>query len=126
MSLMTVRLIRINRGLRADSAAVSSTYDFVSSGEGDYKFEPSNVFQYMSPNGGLLEIIADHQPTNLKLSGLLSKPVETAEGSIEKRATFVGCSASQQSDINTAVGNADKYSENAYQQVLYFFLVLTI
>jgi peptidyl-Lys metalloendopeptidase len=82
---------------------VGSFYDFGSSGAGDYNFEPFNRFQHVSPSGELTEILADHQPTNLKIGGLLSKPVDTTTGLHQKRATFTGCSSEQQTGIKKAI-----------------------
>lgn len=81
---------------------MSSTYDFVSSGVGNYKFEPLNRFHYVSSTGDLTEIFADHQPVNMKISGLLSKPVEAA-GANQKRSKFESCSDDQQKGIKKAI-----------------------
>lgn len=88
----------------ANFVLVSSTYDFGSSGAGDYDFEPFNRFQYVLPSGKLAEIVADREPTNLKISGLLSKPVDTTTGLHQKRGTkFNGCSADEQTGIKKAI-----------------------
>jgi len=82
---------------------LSSVYDFSSSGAGDYNFVPFNRFQHVSPSGKLMEILADHQPANLKINGLLSKPVDTTTGSLQKRAKFNGCSDNEQTGIKKAI-----------------------
>jgi peptidyl-Lys metalloendopeptidase len=94
----------------AESLPVSFIYDFTSCGVGNYKFEPSNLFHYVSSTGNLVEILADHQPTNLKLSGLLTTPVDSTTGLLEKRASFLGCSSSQQTDIRGAIAGAEAYA----------------
>lgn len=94
----------------ANFLSVSSTYDFASSGVGNYKFEPMNRFQHLSPNGDLMEILADHQPADLKLSGILTRG---SGGSKEKRAMFSGCSADQEADTMQAIPEAQNYLEEA-------------
>jgi len=86
---------------------VGSIYDFGSSGPGNYNFQPSYQFQSVSPSGELVEILADHEPANLMISGPLSKPVDTTKGLNQKRATFDGCSASEQTGIEKAIEMAE-------------------
>lgn len=97
---------------------VSSIYDFSSSGIGNYKFEPSNLFHYVSSGGELVEIFADHQPTNLKLGGLLSAAVESITGLNQKREEYKNCSSSRQTDIKNAVKQANKYAASTYRYVM--------
>jgi len=92
---------------------VAKAYDFTNSGIGKYTIEPSNLFTIIDENGDLKEVRATIGNTaEVKLSGDLPAPRV-----LDKRASFNGCSSSQQSQINTAAGSAQSYAKNAFSYI---------
>lgn len=97
---------------------MGAAYNFVTSGAGDYKFEASNLFHYVNDAGEVVELRADNEATNLKVAGVLSvarnsKPTRSYSRALGKRATFDGCSSTQQSGLNDAIPAAEKYASGA-------------
>jgi len=86
---------------------LSAAYNLTSTGEGVYTIEPSNHFTYIGASGTPVDIHANNDASEVKVSGNLFVSRK------QKRASFVGCSASQQSQLNTAAANAQSYAGNA-------------
>lgn len=91
------------------NSTVSEAYNFTSPGEGTYSFEAQNVFYNVGDNGEITPIHADTQAHSVSLSGQLA----IASSRVSKRATFDGCSSSEQSMINSAAAAAKTYATNA-------------
>ncbi|THU90098.1 peptidyl-Lys metalloendopeptidase [Dendrothele bispora CBS 962.96] len=91
---------------------LSSAYNFTSSGEDTYEIEALNKFFVVDPS--TLEVSEIHASQDSahqsKLTGTLSVSSKRA---INKRASFVGCSSSEQSQVNSAVSAAATYANNA-------------
>ncbi|KIK06432.1 hypothetical protein K443DRAFT_674412 [Laccaria amethystina LaAM-08-1] len=88
---------------------LSEAYNFTSPGEGIYSFEAQNVFYNVGDNGVITPIYADTQAHSVSLSGQLA----IAPSRVSKRATFNGCSSSQQSALNSAAAAAKTYATSA-------------
>jgi len=91
------------------SSTVSEAYNFTSPGEGTYSFEAQNVFYDVGDNGEITPIYADTKAHSVSLSGQLA----IAPSRVLKRATFNGCSSSQQSALYSAAATAQAYAASA-------------
>jgi len=93
--------------------SVSTVYDFTKSGSGDYTVEASNLFTYVDADGTPKDLYANVQDVaEVKLSGNLA-----VSNLHVKRASFVGCSALRQSQLNTAAVSAQYYAIYAYNYI---------
>jgi len=103
-------MILLARGLMEYSLSVSAAYDLTSSGPGYYSVKPLNLFIYIDADGTLKDLYATIEDvTEVKISGNL-----VVSRVHDKRATFVSCSSSRRSQINTAVSNAQMSASGAY------------
>lgn len=90
---------------------VSTAYNFTRSGAGDYTIEPSNLFTYVDADSILKDLYATVEGVaEVTLSGNLAVP-----RSRDKRASFTGCSPENQSDLDIAASNAQKYATVAFE-----------
>jgi peptidyl-Lys metalloendopeptidase len=91
---------------------VSAAYNFTTSGEDLYDIEASNNFFLVNPDTLEVSPITAKQESShvAKVSGNLSI---ARRSSLDKRASFVGCSSSQQSQINSAIPAAQNYAVGA-------------
>jgi len=88
---------------------LSEAYNFSKSGEGAYSFEANNLFYIVDSSNKAVPLYANAEAHTAKLVGKLAvvRPAEL------KRATFVGCSSTQQSQLNTAASSAQSYAAGA-------------
>ena len=94
---------------------LAAAYNFNTTGAGAYSIEPSKLFHYIDASGKVNQIYAhvtDAHTTSLT-GNLVSSKVQS-KSALQKRASFVGCSSSQQSSINTALSTTTTYVNNAY------------
>jgi len=92
---------------------VAKAYDFAKSGTGEYSVTPLNHFIVVRDDGTPEDTYATVGDTaKVKLTGDLPAPRVH-----EKRASFVGCSASQQSQISAAASSAQLYAWNALSYI---------
>lgn len=87
---------------------MAAAYNFTGTGEGIYTIEPSNLFTYVDAAGDLVDIRAANEFSEVDLSGVLST------SRLEKRVTFSGCSASQQTQIIAAANAANTLVSSTY------------
>ena len=87
---------------------VSTAYNFTGSGAGAYSIQPSTLFTFVGADGTLNDLDATVEHVEVDLSGTLA-----VSRTFDKRATFNGCSATQQSQINSATSGAQKYAASA-------------
>lgn len=93
---------------------VSAAYNFSAPGEGKYTVEASNLFHYVDPTTSeAVEIRADGETHVASLSGKLAATQPT----LVKRESYVGCSSSRETAINSAASAAQTYAANAYSYV---------
>ncbi|KAL4246974.1 secreted metalloproteinase M35 [Abortiporus biennis] len=89
---------------------LSAAYNFTSSGAGAYTVEANNLFHYVDPaTNKAVPIYANAEVHSAKVAGQLA----VARNTLTKRATFTGCSSSQQSGLNAAAPAAQTYAANA-------------
>jgi peptidyl-Lys metalloendopeptidase len=91
---------------------VKHSYNFTSTGEGAYNFAVRDTpFYIIAPTKEVATLHAKQETSSAKLTGNLVLP--RAVEPLQKRATFRGCSSSQQSNLNTAASNAQSYAASA-------------
>ncbi|QRW14467.1 peptidyl-Lys metalloendopeptidase [Ceratobasidium sp. AG-Ba] len=92
--------------------SLAGVYNFTNTGAGEFKFDASNVFQYVDAAGKLSKIEATTQSAKVGISGNLVSARSTPRveaRSLGKRVAYVGCSTTRQSQIATAVTSANSY-----------------
>ncbi|KAL1697381.1 hypothetical protein GGG16DRAFT_41433 [Schizophyllum commune] len=89
---------------------LAAAYNFTLPGEDAYTFEASKSFFHLADDGSIVPIEAEVEAHTAKLAGKLVLPRNT----ISKRASYKGCSSSQQSQIKSAISAATTYAANAY------------
>ncbi|KZV80963.1 peptidyl-Lys metalloendopeptidase [Exidia glandulosa HHB12029] len=90
--------------------SLAEAYDFTRSGAATYSIEPVSSAFLISTPSGIEELHADTFAHTAHLSGSLA----VERPAVSKRATFVGCSSSRQTLINTAASNAQSYAAESY------------
>lgn len=95
---------------------MSAAYDFSTSGVGDYTIRASGCFYVVDTFGDIMPISADTGHHIAKIAVKLARP--TAEKTVvEKRAKFIGCSSSQESEITSAIPITTRYVQHALKCV---------
>jgi peptidyl-Lys metalloendopeptidase len=92
---------------------LSAAYNFTK--VGDYEIDAANLFHYQDTNGAPVPIRADIASTHTaKLTGkLVSSAIARRSSNLAKRASFVSCSSTRSSQINTALTTTTTYVANA-------------
>lgn len=104
--------------------SVSEAYNFTNTGEGAYKFEANNLFHFVDPTTkAVMPIYAVAEAHHASLIGSLA--IARPSFNLIKRA-FVGCSASQQLQIETAAADGNSYATLAASYVISPFLLLPL
>ncbi|GLB42303.1 putative to MEROPS metallopeptidase family M35 [Lyophyllum shimeji] len=88
---------------------LSEAYNFSKSGEGVYSVEANNLFYIVDPSNKAVPLYATTEAHHAKLTGKLA----VVRAPQVKRATFNGCSSTQQSQLNTAASSAQSYASSA-------------
>lgn len=83
---------------------MSSAYNFTYSGEGQYIFEPRNLFHYLDANNALVPIYAYVHALSVSLSGKLAAASNSSR--LSDSFTWVRCTAAQEKVVETAATNA--------------------
>jgi peptidyl-Lys metalloendopeptidase len=79
-----------------------------------YNFQANNLFYYVDPTDEAVKLIyATAEAHSSSLFGTLA--VARSSPYLGKRSSFVGCSMSQQSDLNMAAEDGSSYAANATQ-----------
>lgn len=111
-SISPMIVSRYDGGLdsRINRFPVFAAYNFTQSGAGNYSIEPSNLFTYVDADGTPKNFHADLEGTiEVNLSGTLA--VSRVH---DKRASFVSCSSTRKSQLNSAASSAQNYASKAY------------
>ena len=94
---------------------VATAYDLTGSNGKELSIEPSNLFTYVDEDGTPKDFYATvGNIPKVKLSGDLAA---RAPRDHDKRATFNGCTADQQSLLNTAAIDAQNYASSAFTAI---------
>jgi peptidyl-Lys metalloendopeptidase len=91
-------------------------YNFSTTGEGAYTIATQDYpFFVVDGSNNVSPLHAEVETSNSRVSGKLVSPRMTSPHS--KRATFVGCTTTRQSLLNTAASNAQSYASSASSYV---------
>jgi len=96
---------------------VSLGYNFTSPGVGTYDFEADGTFYIVKDDNEIGVVhanVAEAVYTAEVVGNLAVARRDESSSGLSKRATFVSCSATRQSLINTAAASAETYASNAY------------
>ncbi|KAF9010206.1 peptidyl-Lys metalloendopeptidase [Cyathus striatus] len=89
---------------------LSEAYNFTLPGAGKYSVEASNLFYVVDDaTGDISTVYADAEAHTAVVSGTLA----VARRHIEKRATYNGCTSSEQTSLVSAAAGAKTYAANA-------------
>ncbi|KAF9051379.1 hypothetical protein BJ165DRAFT_1400905 [Panaeolus papilionaceus] len=94
--------------------SLAEAYNFSAPGEGAYDITANNLFYVVDESSNIVPIHATHASDAHKanLTGRLSAP-RPSDNSLSKRASFVSCSSTRQSQLNTAISSAQSYAASA-------------
>ncbi|KAF9449833.1 peptidyl-Lys metalloendopeptidase [Macrolepiota fuliginosa MF-IS2] len=96
---------------------LSTVYNFTAAGEGSYSFEARNLFYFVDDSAKVGTIYAKADAHTAHVSGKLSKARESkahTTSTLQKRASYVSCSSSEQTSLVAAASAAQTYAANAY------------
>jgi peptidyl-Lys metalloendopeptidase len=113
---MTVRTSRFKIVQAKSPNVVSAAYDFSSLGAGEYTICPSGCLYIADGSGDIVPFSADTEHHIAKIAGTLARSTAD-QPTIEKRAKFIGCSSSQESEITSAILTATRYAKKAFKCV---------
>ncbi|PPQ64033.1 hypothetical protein CVT24_008846 [Panaeolus cyanescens] len=94
---------------------LSQAYNFTNAGSGSFDFEADSQFYIVNDDESIGVVYANEANSRSSFSSRVSGNLVVArdEPRLAKRATFVGCSASRQSLINTAAASAKTYASES-------------
>ncbi|KAF8636946.1 hypothetical protein AX17_003197 [Amanita inopinata Kibby_2008] len=89
---------------------LSKAYNLSNTGAGTYSIESRNLFYVVDEaSNTAVPVHASGEAHHVKVSGTLA----VARSTINKRATFNGCTSTRQSQLNTAASSAQSYASSA-------------
>jgi peptidyl-Lys metalloendopeptidase len=90
---------------------VSAAYNFTNSGAGRYSFEPDTLFNIVNADGSIAPMHADLADAHVAhVDGVLAVPRGHA---LRRRATYNGCSSSEQTSLKSAASAGNSYASGA-------------
>ncbi|KAJ3502211.1 hypothetical protein NLJ89_g8991 [Agrocybe chaxingu] len=89
---------------------LGAAYNFTLPGAGAYDIHASNLFYIVNPDSSISTVYADSTTAH---SARVSGKLAVARPSLSKRATYVGCSSSQQTSLVSAASAAQSYASAA-------------
>ncbi|TRM66112.1 hypothetical protein BD626DRAFT_398166 [Schizophyllum amplum] len=89
---------------------LSAAYNFTESGADAYTFDAAKTLYHFTDDGSIVPIEATTEAHSAKLEGKLVVP----RPAVSKRASYNGCSSSQQSQLVSAASAAQSYAQSAY------------
>jgi peptidyl-Lys metalloendopeptidase len=91
---------------------LAGVYDFKSSGAGTYHFAARTTFDTVSEAGEISTIEANTHFHTASLTGQLTPARQLGHSAHEKRVSFNGCSASQQTGVTAGANQANSYIQS--------------
>ncbi|PPR01230.1 hypothetical protein CVT24_005994 [Panaeolus cyanescens] len=90
--------------------SLAEAYNFTAPGEGAYDITANNLFYVVDESSNIVPVYAQHDSNahKAKLSGRLATP--RPNSTLAKRASFVSCSSTRQTQLNTAASSAQSYA----------------
>ncbi|PFH48359.1 hypothetical protein AMATHDRAFT_49565 [Amanita thiersii Skay4041] len=92
---------------------LSKAYNFASSGEGRYSIKAANEFYVVDQSTKELQMV--EAEVGKEHVTFISGKLATRDEALERRATFVQCTAARQAAVNSAIREASRYAVNAYR-----------
>ena len=89
---------------------VAHAYNFTASGAAKYDIHTKKTFYIVNPDSTISTLLADVDSHSAEISGKLA----VARRAVVKRATYNGCTSSQQSLLVSAAAAGQKYAAGAY------------
>lgn len=96
---------------------MSEGYNFTAPGPGTFDFEGDNTFYVVRENNEIGVVHANQKAayTAAVVGNLAVARRDESVRGISKRATFVSCSSTQQTQLTTALASAETYASEAYK-----------
>ncbi|PFH48302.1 hypothetical protein AMATHDRAFT_5929 [Amanita thiersii Skay4041] len=91
---------------------LSKAYNFASSGEGRYSIKATNQFYIVDQSTKELKVV--EAEVGKEHVAFISGKLATRDESLERRASFVQCTAARQAAVNSAIREASRYASNAH------------
>ncbi|KAH9478705.1 Peptidyl-Lys metalloendopeptidase [Psilocybe cubensis] len=92
---------------------LGEAYNFTAPGAGAYDIQANNLFYIVKPDNSVSPIYADHASSHrAHISGKLAV-TRPGAGALSKRASYTGCSSSQQSALVSAASAAQSYAASS-------------
>ncbi|CAE6526722.1 unnamed protein product [Rhizoctonia solani] len=100
---------------------LAGVYNLTSTGTGAYTVDAANLFRVVESDSSLTDIYADVVAAEVKVQGKLASfknaVVAPATSRMTKRASYTGCSSTQQSQIASAVSSGQSYASSSYSHL---------
>ncbi|KAG8698898.1 hypothetical protein FRC09_006951 [Ceratobasidium sp. 395] len=99
---------------------LAGVYNLTSTGVGAYTLNAANLFRAVSANGTLTDVYAALEPTKVDIKGKLVslKNVAVPRNKVlSKRASYTGCSSTQQSQTASAISTGQGYASSSYSHL---------
>ncbi|PFH47992.1 hypothetical protein AMATHDRAFT_150837 [Amanita thiersii Skay4041] len=91
---------------------LSKAYSFAASGEGHYSIKATNEFYVVDQSTKELKVV--EAEVNKEHAAFISGKLATRDEALERRASFVSCSAPRQRAVNDAARAAGRYASDAF------------
>ncbi|KAF5316045.1 hypothetical protein D9619_006759 [Psilocybe cf. subviscida] len=93
---------------------VGHAYNFSLSGAATYDIHANNAFLIVNESNTVSTISADSEAHTIKVAGRSNKLAAVHHAPIAKRASYNGCTSSQQTAVVSAASAAQSYASSAY------------
>ncbi|KAG8679545.1 hypothetical protein FRC09_018902, partial [Ceratobasidium sp. 395] len=99
---------------------LAGVYNLTSTGVGAYTLDAANLFRAVGANGTLTDVYAALEPAKVDIKGkLVSLKNASVPRSkvLSKRASYIGCSSTQQSQTASAISTGQGYASSSYSHL---------
>ncbi|QRV93188.1 peptidyl-Lys metalloendopeptidase [Ceratobasidium sp. AG-Ba] len=99
---------------------LAGVYNLTSTGAGAYTFDAANLFRVVDANGALSDIYANLETAKVDVKGKLVSFKNAAipeAKALSKRASYTGCSSTQQSQVSSAISSGQSYASSSYSHL---------
>ncbi|CAE6448892.1 unnamed protein product [Rhizoctonia solani] len=100
---------------------LAGVYNLTSTGVGAYTVDAANLFRVVEADSSLTDIYADVVAAEVKVQGKLASfknaAVEPPVSRMSKRASYTGCSSTQQSQLASAISSGQSYASSSYSHL---------
>ncbi|CCO36875.1 Peptidyl-Lys metalloendopeptidase Short=MEP [Rhizoctonia solani AG-1 IB] len=99
---------------------IAGVYNLTSTGVGAYTVDAANLFRVVEADSSLTDIYADVVAAKVKVQGKLASFKNAAVepvSRLSKRASYTGCSSTQQSQLASAISSGQSYASSSYSHL---------